>query len=136
MHQVIAFLDTGADAPTCCACCAMHVDILRSNTACLQISARLVHPCVLTRIQHKTHCKSPGAGKTLISVMLIKEKATALHPELELGAGRRITVFLAPQVALVCQVRLVWNAHVALPLIVNTAAWEGLGRHLQESVSR
>ncbi len=45
-----------------------------------------------------------GSGKTLISVMLIKEKSRELQPHLELGKGRKFTVFLAPQVALVFQV--------------------------------
>ena len=43
-----------------------------------------------------------GAGKTLISVMLIKEKADELAKS---GEGRfKVTVFLAPKVDLVLQV--------------------------------
>lgn len=46
-----------------------------------------------------------GAGKTLISIMLIKDKAKNLHRDKTFEAGRQITIFLAPKVALVWQVR-------------------------------
>lgn len=47
-----------------------------------------------------------GSGKTLISVMLVKEKSRQLAAHLPIGAGRKITVFLAPTVSLVFQVGL------------------------------
>ena len=47
----------------------------------------------------------PGAGKTLISIMLIKEKAKGLLRDKTFLEGRRLTIFLAPKVALVWQVR-------------------------------
>lgn len=47
-----------------------------------------------------------GSGKTLISIMLIKEKSKGLLRGSTFEKGRRITIFLAPKVALVWQVRL------------------------------
>lgn len=55
-----------------------------------------------------------GSGKTLISVMLVKEKSRQLAPHLPLGAGRKVTVFLAPQVALVFQQTTVLRQHTDL----------------------
>jgi hypothetical protein len=48
-----------------------------------------------------------NSGKTLISVMLVKEKSRQLAAHLPFGAGRKITVFLAPTVSLVFQVRFI-----------------------------
>lgn len=44
----------------------------------------------------KLACRCTGAGKTLISVLLVKAK----HWELGAGGARKITVFLAPKVGL------------------------------------
>ena len=44
----------------------------------------------------KLACRCTGAGKTLISVLLVKAK----HWELGASGARKITVFLAPKVGL------------------------------------
>ena len=44
----------------------------------------------------KLACRCTGAGKTLISVLLVKAK----HWELGAGGARKVTVFLAPKVGL------------------------------------
>jgi hypothetical protein len=51
------------------------------------------------------HVSFVGAGKTLISVMLVKEKSSGMLREETFEEGRQITIFLAPKVALVWQVR-------------------------------
>lgn len=43
-----------------------------------------------------------GSGKTLVSVLLIKDKAGGLNQD----GHKRVTIFLAPKVLLVQQVRL------------------------------
>jgi replicative superfamily II helicase len=53
---------------------------------------------------HQNVAAPTGAGKTLISVMLLKEKSRQLAAHLSFSEGRKVSVFLAPQVALVFQV--------------------------------
>lgn len=55
-----------------------------------------------------------GSGKTLVSVLLIKDKAGGLN----INGQRRVTIFLAPKVLLVQQVLQI--AHFALATSVDT----------------
>ena len=139
--QVIAYLDTGKASPftqqaalcfsallafcsgsflACIHCSHILLDQNLVTSACSTLDlAGLTFVC--SHLQHALglHLKLPtaftGSGKTLVSVLLIKDKAGGLNE----GGVKRVTVFLAPKVLLVQQVGLV-HAHL------HSRAWSTL----------